>query len=52
MYRGFAIAVVLLYSVAAFRGVGWTSPKRGLIPKEARMLPGGYRSYQYWRGGK
>jgi hypothetical protein len=52
MFRGFAVGLVLFYSVAAWRGWEIGASKRGLIPKEARQQPGGYRSYHYWRGGK
>jgi hypothetical protein len=55
MSRGFLVyglVVVTLYGVAAWRGWEMGSPKRGFIPQSVRQSPGGYRSYNYWRGGK
>jgi hypothetical protein len=48
----YAALVVALYSVAAVRGWEMSSPKRGFIPQSIRQSPGGYRSYNFWRGGK
>ncbi len=28
------------------------APRRGVIPQSVRTSPGGYRSFNYWRGGK
>jgi hypothetical protein len=55
MKRPFAVyaaLVVALYSVASVRGWEMGSPKRGFIPQSIRQSPGGYRSYNFWRGGK
>jgi hypothetical protein len=56
MYRAFAAAVFLMFSVASWQGWQLTGPsKRGVIPAEIRQQPGGYRSYHsytFWRGGK
>jgi hypothetical protein len=48
----YAAAVVALYSAAAVKGWEMGSPKRGFIPQSVRQSPGGYRSYNFWRGGK
>jgi hypothetical protein len=48
----YAALVVTLYSVAQVRGWEMSSPKRGFIPQSIRQSPGGYRSYNFWRGGK
>jgi len=52
MFKFFVMALVSFYAVATWQGWEIGSGKRGLIPKEARQQPGGYRSYHYWRGGK
>ena len=52
LYTAFALGVMALYGVAAWQGWGFASPRRGLIPASVRQSPGGYRSYNYWRGGK
>ena len=55
MRRAFTVYAVLvlgLYSVAASRGWEIGSPRRGFIPQSVRTSPGGYRSFNYWRGGK
>ncbi len=51
-YGLFALAVLSLYGVSAWKGWEMGSAKRGLIPASVRSAPGGYRSYGYWRGGK
>ena len=48
----YATLVVLLYAVASVRGWEMGAPKRGFIPQSIRQSPGGYRSYNFWRGGK
>ena len=48
----YAAAVLVLYSVASLRGWELGAPKRGQIPQSVRQSPGGYRSYNFWRGGK
>jgi hypothetical protein len=52
-YAAYALAILGFYGFAAWRG--WdlgSSGRRGLIPASVRQSPGGYRSYNYWRGGK
>jgi hypothetical protein len=48
----YAVLVMALYFVATLRGWEPASPRRGLIPQSVRQSPGGYRSFNYWRGGK
>jgi len=48
----YAVLVLALYSVATMRGWELASARRGFIPQSVRQSPGGYRSYNYWRGGK
>jgi hypothetical protein len=55
MKRGFTAYVLLvraLYSVASLRGWELGTPRRGFIPQSVRQSPGGYRSFNFWRGGK
>ena len=51
-YGVFALAVLGLYTLSAWRGYEIGGEKRGLIPASVRQSPGGYRSFTYWRGGK
>jgi hypothetical protein len=51
-FVAYAVLVVGLYAVASLRGWELGSPRRGVIPQSVRTSPGGYRSYNYWRGGK
>jgi RNA 3'-terminal phosphate cyclase len=48
----YAVLVLALYSVATMRGWELGSSRRGFIPQSVRSSPGGYRTYNYWRGGK
>ena len=48
----YAAMVLGLYSLASWRGWEVGASKRGLIPQSVRQSPGGYRSYNFWRGGK
>ena len=48
----YAVLVLALYSVATLRGWELGAPRRGFIPQSVRSSPGGYRTYNYWRGGK
>jgi len=55
MRRGFtvyAVLVLALYAAASIRGWEMSYPRRGFIPAGVRQSPGGYRSYNFWRGGK
>lgn len=51
-YAVYALAILGLYGLATWRGWEIGVGKRGLIPASVRQSPGGYRSYNYWRGGK
>lgn len=51
-YLAYGAMVLALYGWASWRGWEMGSPQRGLIPQSVRQSPGGYRSYNYWRGGK
>jgi hypothetical protein len=48
----YAVLVLALYAVASLRGWELGAPRRGLVPQSVRQSPGGYRSFNYWRGGK
>ncbi len=52
IYAAYSLAVLALYGLASWRGWEIGSERRGLIPASVRQSPGGYRSYNYWRGGK
>jgi hypothetical protein len=43
---------VALYGIAQARGWEIGGGQRGLIPKNVRQAPGGYRSFHFWQGGK
>jgi hypothetical protein len=51
-YAIFALCMLGLYGISAWRGWELGGGKRGLIPAGVRQSPGGYRSFTYWRGGK
>ena len=51
-YMAFALAVLGLWTVATWRGWDFGAEKRGFIPQNVRQSAGGYRSFNYWRGGK
>ena len=51
-FLAYAAMVLALYATASWRGWEIGSPKRGFVPQSVRQSPGGYRSYNYWRGGK
>jgi hypothetical protein len=51
-YAIFALGVLGLYGMSAWRGWEIGAEKRGVIPASVRQSPGGYRSFTYWRGGK
>ena len=51
-YTIYATAVMVVWTLAAWRGWDFGTEKRGFIPASVRQAPGGYRSYNYWRGGK
>jgi hypothetical protein len=51
-YAVFAMTVLGLYGLATWRGWEMGAEKRGFIPAGVRQAPGGYRSFNYWRGGK
>lgn len=50
-YVVYGLLVLGLWSVATVSG--WElGGRRGHIPQGVRQSPGGYRSYNYWGGGK
>ena len=51
-FTAYVVLVLALYSVASIKGWEMGSPRRGLIPQSIRQSPGGYRSFNFWRGGK
>jgi hypothetical protein len=51
-YAAYCLAVLALYGLASWNGWEISSSKRGFVPAGVRQAPGGYRSYNYWRGGK
>lgn len=51
-YTIYALAVLALWTAAAWKGWDFGAEKRGFIPADVRRAPGGYRSFNYWRGGK
>ena len=51
-YLIYGLAVLGLWSAAAATGWEPFGARRGLVPQNVRQSPGGYRSYNYWRGGK
>jgi hypothetical protein len=51
-YTAYALAVLGLWALATWKGWDLGATKRGLIPQDVRQAPGGYRSFNYWRGGK
>jgi hypothetical protein len=48
----YAVLVLAFYAVASTRGWEMRSSRRGFIPQSVRQSPGGYRSFNFWRGGK
>ncbi len=52
VFAVYAAIVVGGYAVAAWKGWEPGAPKKGVIPQSVRQSPGGYRSYNFWRGGK
>lgn len=52
LYTAYALVVLGLWTVSTWKGWDLGAEKRGLIPQGVRHAPGGYRSYNYWRGGK
>ncbi len=48
--------ILLLYGWVGFTGKEFGNPERQKIPADARLSPGGYRSFHTWhsgyRGGK
>jgi hypothetical protein len=51
-YTAYALAVLALWAASAWKGWDVGATKRGFIPQDVRQAPGGYRSFNYWRGGK
>ena len=50
LYVGFSSLVLLFYGVATFLGWELGTPRRQVLPPDARS--GGYRSFHFWHGGK
>jgi len=44
-------AILLLYSWVGFTGKEFGNPERQKIPADARLSPGGYRSFHTWHSG-
>jgi hypothetical protein len=51
-YTLYAMIVLGMYSLSTWSGWELFAARRGMIPQDVRQAPGGYRSYNYWRGGK
>jgi hypothetical protein len=51
VYLFFGTGVLLFYSVSAFNGWEIGTPKREVLPADARRSPGGYRSFHFWHSG-
>ena len=52
LFAIYALFVVGSYAVGSWKGWELGSKRRGFIPQSVRQSPGGYRSYNFWRGGK
>jgi len=48
----YTLSVMGAYALTAWTGWEVGGSRKGLIPASVRQSPGGYRSYNYWRGGK
>ena len=51
-YRIYGLLVLGLWGAAAWNGWELFGGRRGKIPQGVRQSPGGYRSYNFWGGGK
>ena len=51
-YLAYVMAILALWTLATWRGWEMFASERGHIPQSVRQSPGGYRSFNYWRGGK
>ncbi len=51
-FFAWTLSLLGFYGYASLTGWELGGGKRGLIPASVRNSPGGYRSYNYWRGGK
>jgi len=51
-YLVYGLAVLGLWSVATVSGWELFGGRHGHIPQSVRQSPGGYRTYNYWGGGK
>ena len=51
-YTAYAALIIAFWTVATVRGWDFGAEKRGFIPQNVRQSAGGYRSFNYWRGGK
>ena len=52
LFVAYAMLVVGTHAVSTWTGWEMFAAKRGFIPQDVRKAPGGYRSYNFWRGGK
>jgi hypothetical protein len=52
LFALYSLFVVGTYTASAWSGWEVGSAKRGFVPQNVRQAPGGYRSYNFWRGGK
>jgi hypothetical protein len=43
--------ILLLYGWVGFTGKEFGNPERQKIPADARLSPGGYRSFHTWQSG-
>lgn len=51
-YLAYGLLVLAAWAGAALTGYEPFAGPRGKIPESLRQAPGGYRSYNYWSGGK
>jgi hypothetical protein len=51
-YTVYAAVLVALWAASAWKGWDFPVTRKGFIPADVRQAPGGYRSFNYWRGGK
>jgi hypothetical protein len=51
-FIAYALGVLGFWGAAAWNGWELFASKRGFVPQSVRQSPGGYRTFNYWRGGK
>jgi len=52
LFQIYGLVVVGAWAISTWTGYELFASKRGAIPQSVRQSPGGYRSYNFWRGGK